>query len=250
MEKKYKIVILLLAVLLLVGCDNKIDSMIKNTKKDITSNIKSTSSKKVKESIEYIHDNYEKKINKEFVYHTMLLKKLCDNSYLNESKIKILSDAAYEYMFRQSKGNKKELEESLAAVYEDLDKEVEDFYNLYQRIVIVDGYLAKAKTELLVQAEEKDYITYDKINKAIGYIQDYYRETFKNNEVIERMSYYSMYLEKIGSKINKKNSIVSLGVTTRKYLQSGKDNRLEEINNLLDEINSNKEGLINELVSS
>ena len=249
MNKKYMIVVLLVALVFLVGCENKVDSMIKNTKKDVTNSIKSTSKEKIKESIEYIHDNYEKKINKNFVYHTLLLKKLCDNTYLNDSKVKRLAEASYEYMFRQSKGNKKELEESLDKVYENLDDEVNNFYVLYQRLAVVEGYLTKAKTKLLIEAEEKGFITNSKIDKAIEYIQNYYDNAFKNNEVIERLSYYSMYLEKIGSKVKKDNNIVKLGTAMKKYLQNGEDKKKEEISSLLIDIANNKEALIGELIA-
>ena len=250
MRRNGKVILLLIMVIILVGCNNKIDTFVKEVKKDVTSNIKNASKEKITKSVKYIHDNYEGKIGKEFVYHTMLLKKLCDNNYMKDSKMARLAEAAYEYMFRQSKGNKKELEESLDAVYDNLDEEVEVFYIMYKRMAVVDSYLAKAKTKLLVEEEEKDFVTSKKIIKAIEYIRDYYDDAFKNNEVIERLGYYSMYLERVGSKTKKDNVITELGTSMKKYLQKGEEKKLEEIKNKLAKIEENRDGLIEELVNS
>ena len=175
---------------------------------------------------------------------------MCDNTYLENSKIQRLSQAAYEYMFRQSKGNTKELEESLAAVNEDLDNEVNTFYEAYQRSVLVTSYLSKAKTKLLVEAEEKGFVNINKINKALDYIRDYYDNGFKNNEVTEYICYYSLYLEKIGNKIGKNNDITKLGKTVKKYMQEGRERSLKEIEDLLNKVNSNRDALIGELVNN
>ncbi len=250
MSKKIKLLIIVLSMFFITACNNPVDKFVKDVKKEVTSSIKSTSKESVKESIKYIHDNYEKKISKKFVYHTLVLRKLCDNSYFADNKIKRLADASYEYMFRQSKGNKKELEDSLDEVYENLDDEVEEFYNLYQRLAIVEGYLAKAKTKLIIESEEKDFITNKKVVKAIDYTRDYYNEAFKNNEIIERLSYYSMYLETVGRKVNNNNSVVKLGNEMKKYLQEGTESRIEKIEKLLEEIENNKDALIGEFIKN
>ncbi len=251
MKRKIKIVLLIIGLLFITACDNPIDNFVKDVKKEINSGIKNTSEDKIKESINYISKHYDKKINKKFVYHTLLLNKLCDNSYLEDTNIGRLADASYEYMFRQSKGNKKELEESIEIVNENLDQEVTDFYNYYQRSVMVSAYLATAKTKLLVEVDENNFINSNKINKAIDYINNYYDNSFKNNEITDSICYYSMYLEKIGSK-NKKNNnnIVKLGISMKKYLQEGKESQLIEVKKLIDEVSNNKEALIGELVSS
>lgn len=249
MKKKNKIILLLVVLMFLVGCNNKVDNFMKDVKKDVTSSIKNTSKGQISKSVKYIHDHYEKKIDKDFVYHTLLLKKLCDNSYMKESKMKRLAEAAYEYMFRQSKGNKKELEDSLSVVYDNLDEEVNEFYLLYKRLAVVEGYLAKAKTKLLVEEEEKDFISVNKINQAINYIRDYYDNAIKNNETIERLGYYSMYLERIGAKSKKENDIVKLGKNMKKYLQDGDEKKLEEINDILKKIEESKEIFIGELIT-
>ena len=249
MKKKFKILFLIIAMFFVVACDNKIDSLVKDTKKEVASNIENTSKEKIKESIQYIHDNYEKKISKKYVYHTILLKRLCDNSHLSESKIKRLADASYEYMFSQSVGNKKELKESINIVYDNLDKEIDNFYTIYQRLIVVEGYLAKAKTKLLVEADEKDFISNNNIVKAIDYIQDYYDNAFKNNEVIERLCYYSMYLEQVGNKVKKQNSITNLGKSMKKHMQSGEVKKTEDITKLLNDIKNNREALIGELMA-
>ena len=250
MRKKIYLVLLFLSLFFLTSFSNPVDKFIKDVKKEVSNSVKNTSSKKIKESIIYINDNYNKKIDKNFVYHTLLLEKLCDNAYLENSKIQRLSQAAYEYMFRQSKGNTKELEESLAAVNEDLDNEVNTFYEAYQRSALVTSYLSKAKTKLLVEAEEKGFVNINKINKALDYIRDYYDNGFKNNEVTEYICYYSLYLEKIGNKISKSNDITKLGKAVKKYMQEGRERSLKEIEDLLNKVNSNRDALIGELVSN
>lgn len=245
MNKKFLIIVL--CMFFLTSCNNKIDNFVKDTKKEVTNSIKNTSKEKITKSIKYINDNYEKKIDKNFVYNTLLLKKLCDNTYLKDNKIKRVAEASYEYMFRQSKGNKKELKDSLDGLYKNFDDEVNNFYLMYQRLAIVDGYLAKAKTKLIIEAEEKDFISNKKINIAIDYIRDYYDNAFKNNEVIERLGYYSMYLEKIGDKTKIDNSIISLGKTMKKYLQNGKDRDFEKVKELLDEVSNNRNSLVEEI---
>ena len=70
MRKKIYLVLLLLSLLFLTACSNPVDKFIKDVKKEVSNSIKNTSSKKIKESILYINDNYQKKIDKNFVYHT------------------------------------------------------------------------------------------------------------------------------------------------------------------------------------
>ena len=140
--------------------------------------------------------------------------------------------------------------DDLICCIENLDDEVEEFYNLYQRLAIVEGYLAKAKTKLIIESEEKDFITNKKVVKAIDYTRDYYNEAFKNNEIIERLSYYSMYLETVGRKVNNNNSVVKLGNEMKKYLQEGTESRIEKIEKLLEEIENNKDVLIGEFIKS
>ena len=64
MRKKMYLVLLILSLFFLSACSSPVDKFIKDVKKEVGNSIKNTSSKKIKESILYINDNYQKKIDK------------------------------------------------------------------------------------------------------------------------------------------------------------------------------------------
>ncbi len=245
-----KSILVIMIVFNLVGCKNPVTGFLEEAKKEVGNSIESLSKDSVKKSINYIGKNYKKKISKKYVYHTVLLNRVCSNKYIKKQNICNMASAAYEYMLRQSKGNKKELEDSFNIVNKKLDKELDEFYEIYQRYVVVNGYLSKAKTKLLVERDETDFITTKKLEKAITYISNNYDNVFRNNEVTDNICYYSLYLENVGQKVKKNNKIVELGKKTKKYLQELNEKDKEVIKKILEDIDSNKDNLMAQLLNN
>ena len=82
----------------------------------------------------------------------------------------------------------------------------------------------------------KNMITTENINKAIDYINKYVQDPLKNDEVLEKTIYYSLYLKILGPK---DNDITKLGTHMLAYLKNfdkeEKDQALKIANNELKE---------------
>jgi len=248
---KKKIILTIVLTLLLVGCTNPINNMIDETKSKINkevSKVENIGKDKIKEHVTYILEHYNSKVDKDYVYNVMILKELTKNSYFEDNNIKLLSDRAYNYMLIKSKTNKNDLETIVEIVKKDTDKEVDEFYNLYKQRVVINSFFAKAKTKLLNESKSKDYINKNKIKEAIKYIKSNYKNSYKNNEIMEHICYYSYYLDNINTKYKVKNNITELGNKTKNYLLNNNKKVLKDIEDIINKIEEGKE--IEEILNS
>ena len=99
----------------------------------------------------------------------------------------------------------------------------------------------------LAQADLKDpsILTYDNVNNYFIYIDKNISKPFKNNEVIEYLVFYGLYLQEA-----KTNTLLTeLGTKTISYLQSLDEKQLKEIEDIIKEINKNKKNIINSFIT-
>jgi hypothetical protein len=252
MKKIIKCTVILLSIFLLLGCKVNVDKFIEEENKNVEKYVaKKTkiSKKKISESIDYILDNYNKKINSEYVYHTLLLKNITNNNYLKDSKIYELARTSDEYMLDQSDKNKQKLETTAEYIKKKEKDIVDEFYTSYENYYNSVINLTEAKTKLLVEIETKGAINAKKINKAIDFILLNYKNPFKNEEVLEKTIYYAMYLDTCGTKNRVSNEVIDLGKYMKKYIQELDESYIDKITTLKIKIKPNKDSLVNQIVN-
>ena len=111
-------------------------------------------------------------------------------------------------------------------------------------MVTLDRILSSNTKDVTSDLNDPNMISKDQIRKAIDYIEMYYQEPYKNDEVIDKITYYSLYLSGL---TNKQNNITNLGIATLNYLQSLKEDDKKEIEKYLSSIKDNKEEQISSL---
>ncbi len=248
-----KIIILLLSVGMLVGCNTAIDKLIDETKTKVTKelkNVEDIGKDKVKKSIKYIMNNYTKKIDQDFIYNTLVLKTVTANNSLKGNIVKELADTAYEYMMKQSSDNKEKLEKVINNIDDDLDAVVDEFYDIYKNSVVVNTYFAKAKTQIVRMRNTNNFINKDSIKREISIIISNYKNYYRDDEVIEKISYSVMYLDDIGTRYGVDNNIIKLARYTKKYMQENDSKYLEEINKILKDTKNNMDQYIEEIINA
>ncbi len=252
MKKIYKTTLIILISFVLIGCNNKIDNLITEGKEKVNKEIKkvdSLSKNKIEESINYVIENYDKKVNKDLIYHITLLKTISNNNYVKTSKIKELADLADEYIIKKKEESKSKLSKTIKEIKDNKDNIIDDFYDNYKKYLEISTDFTKSKTKLIVEMETKESITIKKLNKSIDYIFNNYKYPLRNKETTEKTIYYSMYLDTIGTKYKIDNDIIKLGTNMKKYIQEQDNKYITEIESLKDKINSNREALINEILA-
>lgn len=252
MRKIFKYTLIILCLFLLVGCKVNVDNLVKEGSKKAEKYVndkEKISKKKVTESIDYVLNNYDKKINGDFVYHTLLLVNMTNNNYLRDTKIYELANQSNDYILSQTDKTKQKLETTAEYIKKKENDIVNDFYKKYENYFNSVKELSEAKTKLLVEIETKGAINAKKINKAVDYILLNYKNPFKNEEVLEKTIYYATYLDTAGTKNQVNNNIIELGKYMRKYIMELDKKYLDKITELKPKIKQNKDSLIDQIVN-
>ncbi len=246
-----KIIILLLFITLLTGCNKKNnDNLIKETQAIVEKEIKKMNiynKKTVKESINYILDNYDKKINKDYIYHSTLLYNIANNKYVKNNPISDLANNIYNYI--NGKIEKIELKSLVKKIKKDKNKLIDDFYTNYERNININKYLTDTKTKLITELQTKEAVTTKKVKKAIDYLLLNYKNPFKNTESLEKSIYYSMYLDTIATKYKVENDLIKYARFTKKYIQEYNEKYIKEIEKIKDNVEKNKDQLVEEIIN-
>ena len=251
MKKIIILLVLLISILLVPGC-KKIDNLIEDGQSKVNDYIKETkdiSKETITESVDYILKKFDKKINKEYIYHATLLNTISKNNFVKDCKITELASNAYNYILDKTEDNKDKLEDIVREVKKDKDKLIDDFYNKYKNYIESNAKLVASKTKLIVELREKDSINSKKINKAIDYILLHYKKPFANEEVLDKCIYYSMYLDTIGTKKGIDNDVIKIGKNMKKYIQEQNDKYISKIDEIKDNVNTNKNTLVEEIIN-
>lgn len=251
MKKVIPIIIIVLILLIAILSNNiqNLDSIYEEQKEIVikdTKDLSNITEKQIKNSIEEIKNNYldikDQEILKKVIYNVTYLEFLTDKT--NDKKISELVDYTKEYINTKSKESKEQLSNYLKEISEELDKLTKELYINYNTMVTLDRILSSNTKDVTSDLNDPNMISKDQIRKAIDYIEMYYQEPYKNDEVIDKITYYSLYLSGL---TNKQNNITNLGIATLNYLQSLKEDDKKEIEKYLSSIKDNKEEQISSL---
>lgn len=236
-----KIIILLLTVLLITSCTNKED-LKKEIKKEVETTIKDISNitiKDIEDSYTYLKENYQEykddKKYEKIIYHLNYLEKL--GKYNKDNELTKLTEYIFKYLDKPSKDNKKAIDKSIEIIDEKKDKIINDLYSNYLIITKITNTIKEQ--EKIAESDINDPNSYNEenINKAIKYISNHIESPLKNDEVLIKITYYSLYL----SKINKPdNSIVKIGSHTLNYLKTLDIKEKNEVLKYLNSISKNQ----------
>ena len=243
MKRIIKCIIIIFSIFILLGCKTDVDKLVRIKKEEVSKKIldsRKISKDKITESVDFIIDNTN--INGDFVYHTLFLKNITSNKYLNDTKIYELAIKADSYMLKQTDNSKRELEDISSYIKKNEHDIIKDFYNKYENYFI-------SSTKLVVEMETKGAINSSKINKAIDYILLNYKNPFKNEEVLEKTIYYAMYLDTVGTKNKVNNDVVELGKNMKKYIQELDNKYIDKITELKSSIKQNRDSLVDQIVN-
>lgn len=243
-----KIIILLLSILLITSCTNK-EEIKENVKKEVETTIKDISNisiKDIEESYNYLKDNYqshkdEKKYEK-IIYHLNYLKELGKNN--KENELSKLAKNISKYLDKPNKDNKKIVDQSIKIIDEKKDQLVNDLYSNYLIISKITNVIKEQ--EKIAESDINDPNSYNEenINKAIKYISNHIEAPLKNDEILIKITYYSLYLSKINQP---DNSIVKIGTHTLNYLKTLDINEKNEVLKHLNSLSKNQNKEVKEL---
>ena len=247
--KKKLFIILLITVFLLTGCKNEHEESLKKQEDLVSENLKELSNisiEKIKENYNCIKNNYNKisddKTFERVAYSTKYIQKI--GVYESDNELEILADNTTKYLKNQNDKNLEEVKKSLSRIEGKENELFNEIYTSFMKNEIVGKLIDQKRDLVSADLNDKNVPTLENIKIYYNYIENHLSEPFKNNEVIEYLVYYSLYFKE--SKTN--NKLTDLGTKTLSYLQTLDSKTLSEINNLIYEINDNKNSIINDFI--
>lgn len=253
MRKKIIIILIILSIFL-TGCTNKeeiknkIAEQVNTTIKDLT-NINISS---IQDSYNYLKDNYQNYKNDEvyenLLYHINYLEIL--GKYSSNNELTELAQSLSDYLENPTNSNKEKVSSSLDELEKNSETTINELYNNYlkQKTILktVETQTSIVKSDI----EDSSVLTKETINKAINYLSAHIQEPLKNDEILTKTTYYSLFL----SMLDNESNISLLGTHMFNYLntldEKEKDlaikylnivlkNQDSEVNTLYDKIKSN-----------
>lgn len=245
--KKKLIIILLIMITIITGCSNKKEELKEQTTKEvktITADITNITETDIKESYQYIKDNYKNykddKVYEKLLYHIEYLKIL--GQYSKDNKIVTLVTKVETYLNKPNKTNKEAVAILLNNIDGKEDKIISELYNNYLTLNIVKKIIEEQTPIVEGDINDKNLITKEYINKSVDYLSNHIQKPLKNDEVLEKTIYYSLFLSKLG---NKNSDITILSNYILEYLNTLDSEYQEKAINLIDTINKNQTNYIN-----
>ena len=243
--KKFIPIIIIILILIIVILSNNNQSVttlfaeqkeiVENKNKDL-SNI---SEEKIKNSITEIKNNYlnikDKTILEDVVYNVTYLEYL--TSKVKESQLNDLVTYTKDYLNTKSQESKDNLANYFKQIESKEDELIRELYVNYNTMITLEDILSLNTNIVTNDLNDSNMISEENINKAIDYIATYYQEPYKNDEIIDKISYYSLYLSGIS---NKQNNITNLGISTLNYLQSLSNEDKKTIEEYLSKVKENQ----------
>lgn len=259
MKKKY-ILILIIFLFLLSGCNSKIKKQQKQIEKEVTQTIKDTENISIKEittAINYINDKYEflKKNSKEqeqiLKYATYLEKIGTSSDKLSNNSITKLGQITKDYALNLKVNQKNDLKDLLNKITRNQTDLINEFYNTYHEDKTMQKAFTSAKSKLKDKNKEKDFVNLKSATKYLNYLISNYKNPLKNSEVTEKTTYYLEYFLMIGQKKNcQDNDIIKFAQTTKDYFFNNDNQLSKNIEKYLDNIDQNKTKLLDDLVTN
>ncbi len=243
--KKFVPIIIIILILIIVILSNNNQSVttlfaeqkeiVENKNKDL-SNI---SEEKIKNSITEIKNNYlnikDKTILEDVVYNVTYLEYL--TSKVKESQLNDLVTYTKDYLNTKSQESKDNLANYFKQIESKEDELIRELYVNYNTMITLEDILSLNTNIVTNDLNDSNMISEENINKAIDYIATYYQEPYKNDEIIDKISYYSLYLSGIS---HQRNNITNLGISTLNYLQSLSNEDKKTIEEYLSKVKENQ----------
>lgn len=243
--KKFVPIIIIILILIIVILSNNNQSVttlfaeqkeiVENKNKDL-SNI---SEEKIKNSITEIKNNYlnikDKTILEDVVYNVTYLEYL--TSKVKESQLDDLVTYTKDYLNTKSQESKDNLANYFKQIESKEDELIRELYVNYNTMITLEDILSLNTNIVTNDLNDSNMISEENINKAIDYIATYYQEPYKNDEIIDKISYYSLYLSGIS---HQRNNITNLGISTLNYLQSLSNEDKKTIEEYLSKVKENQ----------
>ncbi len=243
--KKFVPIIIIILILIIVILSNNNQSVttlfaeqkeiVENNNKDL-SNI---SEEKIKNSITEIKNNYlnikDKTILEDVVYNVTYLEYL--TSKVKESQLNDLVTYTKDYLNTKSQESKDNLANYFKQIESKEDELIRELYVNYNTMITLEDILSLNTNIVTNDLNDSNMISEENINKAIDYIATYYQEPYKNDEIIDKISYYSLYLSGIS---HQRNNITNLGISTLNYLQSLSNEDKKTIEEYLSKVKENQ----------
>lgn len=243
--KKFIPIIIIILILIIVILSNNNQSVttlfaeqkeiVENKNKDL-SNI---SEEKIKNSITEIKNNYlnikDKTILEDVVYNVTYLEYL--TSKVKESQLNDLVTYTKDYLNTKSQESKDNLANYFKQIESKEDELIRELYVNYNTMITLEDILSLNTNIVTNDLNDSNMISEENINKAIDYIATYYQEPYKNDEIIDKISYYSLYLSGIS---HQRNNITNLGISTLNYLQSLSNEDKKTIEEYLSKVKENQ----------
>lgn len=243
--KKFIPIIIIILILIIVILSNNNQSVttlfaeqkeiVENKNKDL-SNI---SEEKIKNSITEIKNNYlnikDKTILEDVVYNVTYLEYL--TSKVKESQLNDLVTYTKDYLNTKSQESKDNLANYFKQIENKEDELIRELYVNYNTMITLEDILSLNTNIVTNDLNDSNMISEENINKAIDYIATYYQEPYKNDEIIDKISYYSLYLSGIS---HQRNNITNLGISTLNYLQSLSNEDKKTIEEYLSKVKENQ----------
>ena len=231
--KNIKYIALVMLIFFITGCTNyeEIKTKEENKVTEYVSNINNVTTDLIKESYNYLKDNIDN-INKKEIYAKLSYY----NKYLEtissidkETDLYILSSNMNTYLEKRTKENKLIVKKQINKIDDNLDEKVNDIYNKYYRNTMVDKKIEYLNDKVIAEQEIK--IDDREIRKGIEYINNHLDMKYQNEEIIEKIIYYSLYMS-----YNDDELISKTGNDVINYLKNPDGNLKREIKNNLEKI--------------
>ena len=240
--KKKLIIILLIMITIITGCSNKKEEVQKKASDKvniITTDITNITEKDIKDSYIYIRDNYKNykddKVYEKLIYNVEYLKLL--GKYSKDNKLITLATKVETYLNKPNKKNKEEVAILLNNIDGEEDKIINEIYTNYLTLNTVKRIIEEQTLIVEGDINDKNLVTKDYINKAVTYLSNHLQKPFKNDEVLEKTIYYSLFLSKLG---NKDNDITILSTYILEYINTLDTEYQEKAITLIATINKNQ----------
>ncbi len=226
--KRKTIVILLLSILLLTGCqtkEEKFETQKETAIEKVTTNtqdMKNVTINSIKESYDYIKENINnKKVYEDLIYHATYLETI--GSYSKTNKITILSTKVLNKL-KQNQKNDEEITKLFKEIDSNKDKLIEELYTNYHTTYSIKKILKEQDIQVRADLNSETKITKENIKKAITYIETHLNNPLENDEILNNIVYYSLYLELLSKE---ECDITLIGAHIHEYLKTLDNNELE-----------------------
>lgn len=244
--KKKILIILLIIITITTGCTNKKEEIKEQTIKEVQTLIKDITNiteKEIKESYLYLKDNYKNykddQVYEKLIYHIEYLKSL--GEYSKDNKITNLATKIETYLDKPNSQNKEAVAILLNNIDGEEDKIINELYTNYLTLNTIKRIIEEQTPIVEGDTNDKNMVTKENITKAIDYLSNHIQNPLKNDEILEKTIYYTLFLNKLG---NKNNDITKLSNYILEYLNTLDTEHQEKAINLLSSINKNKTNYI------